>query len=226
MNARVSFVSRGFQGRRREEGDSGRVPPGQYLVDDFPVLSAGPTPHTPLDEWSFTVTGEVAEPKTWTVGGVPRAPERDDHEGHPLRHEVVQARHRLGRGVGGHPARRGRARRRVRGRVLRRRLHDEPAARGRQRRQGLGRVRLRRRAARSRARRARPAARPPPLLLEEREVGARARPGRPTTSRASGRRWGTTSTETRGGSSGTGATEAADVAALRRRGGRRGDAAA
>ena len=62
----MSFVSRGFQGRRREEGDSGRVPPGQYLVDDFPVLSAGPTPHTPLEEWDFTITGEVAEAKTWT----------------------------------------------------------------------------------------------------------------------------------------------------------------
>ena len=66
LNTPVSFISRGFQGRRREEGDSGRVPPGQYLVDDFPVLSAGPTPHTPLEEWSFTITGEVAEPKTWT----------------------------------------------------------------------------------------------------------------------------------------------------------------
>ena len=65
----MSFVSRGFQGRRREEGDSGRVPPGQYLVDDFPVLSAGPTPHTPLEEWDFTITGEVAEAKTWTWEG-------------------------------------------------------------------------------------------------------------------------------------------------------------
>ena len=62
----MSFVSRGFQGRRREEGDSGRVPPGQYLVEDFPVLSAGPTPHTPLEEWTFTVTGEGVEAKTWT----------------------------------------------------------------------------------------------------------------------------------------------------------------
>jgi DMSO/TMAO reductase YedYZ molybdopterin-dependent catalytic subunit len=62
----MSFVSRGFQGRRRDEGDSGRVPPGQYLVDDFPVLSAGPTPHTPLEEWTFTITGEVADAKTWT----------------------------------------------------------------------------------------------------------------------------------------------------------------
>ena len=37
-------VSRGFRGRRRPEGKSARVPPGQHLVSDFPVLSAGPTP--------------------------------------------------------------------------------------------------------------------------------------------------------------------------------------
>src|SRR3712207_9295872 len=61
------FFSRGFLGRRRtEEGDSSRVPPGQYLVDGFPVLSAGPTPRTPLDAWDFTVVGEVDEPKRWT----------------------------------------------------------------------------------------------------------------------------------------------------------------
>ena len=44
------FVSRGFTGRRRrtEGGDS--LAPGQYLVEGFPVLSAGPTPHTPLEE--------------------------------------------------------------------------------------------------------------------------------------------------------------------------------
>ena len=29
-----------------------RSPPGQYLTKDFPVLSAGPTPHTALDRWS------------------------------------------------------------------------------------------------------------------------------------------------------------------------------
>jgi DMSO/TMAO reductase YedYZ molybdopterin-dependent catalytic subunit len=62
----VSFVSRGFKGRRRDDGDSGRVPPGQYLVDDFPVLSAGPTPHTRLEEWDFAVVGAVEEEKRWT----------------------------------------------------------------------------------------------------------------------------------------------------------------
>ena len=56
--------SRGFRGRR-QEGPPGRVPPGQYLTDDFPVLSAGPTPHTPLEEWTFTIEGG-AEPVRWT----------------------------------------------------------------------------------------------------------------------------------------------------------------
>lgn len=62
----MSFISRGFKGRRRSEGESGRVPPGQYLVDDFPVLSAGPTPHTPLAEWTFSIVGEVDEPRRWS----------------------------------------------------------------------------------------------------------------------------------------------------------------
>jgi DMSO/TMAO reductase YedYZ molybdopterin-dependent catalytic subunit len=57
-------ITRGFRGRRR--GTAERLPPGQYLVDGFPVLSAGPTPHTPLDEWTFTVEGAVQEPRTWT----------------------------------------------------------------------------------------------------------------------------------------------------------------
>jgi DMSO/TMAO reductase YedYZ molybdopterin-dependent catalytic subunit len=62
----MSFISRGFRGRRREADASGRVPPGQYVTHDFPVLSAGPTPRTPLDEWSFSIIGEVDEPRTWT----------------------------------------------------------------------------------------------------------------------------------------------------------------
>jgi DMSO/TMAO reductase YedYZ molybdopterin-dependent catalytic subunit len=57
------FFSRGFRGRRREGDDS--LPPGQYLVEDFPVLSAGPTPRTPLAEWDFSIVGEVDEPTRW-----------------------------------------------------------------------------------------------------------------------------------------------------------------
>ncbi|HEX6488769.1 MAG TPA: sulfite oxidase-like oxidoreductase [Candidatus Dormibacteraeota bacterium] len=62
----MSFVSRGFRGRRREGADPSRIPPGQYLTDGFPVLSAGPTPRTPLAEWTFTITGEVDQDVRWT----------------------------------------------------------------------------------------------------------------------------------------------------------------
>ena len=63
----MSFVSRGLHGRRRpEEVDAARIPPGQHLTPDFPVLSAGPTPATPLDEWTFTiVAGSDARTSTW-----------------------------------------------------------------------------------------------------------------------------------------------------------------
>jgi DMSO/TMAO reductase YedYZ molybdopterin-dependent catalytic subunit len=62
----MAHVSRGFRGRRKEERDASRLPPGQYLVEDFPVLSAGPTPYTPLEEWTLSVTGDLSEPKTWS----------------------------------------------------------------------------------------------------------------------------------------------------------------
>jgi DMSO/TMAO reductase YedYZ molybdopterin-dependent catalytic subunit len=62
----MSRISRGFTGRRQAGDDSSRLPPGQYLTPDFPVLSAGPTPHTRLDEWSFAIVGEVEEPVSWT----------------------------------------------------------------------------------------------------------------------------------------------------------------
>jgi DMSO/TMAO reductase YedYZ molybdopterin-dependent catalytic subunit len=60
------FFSRGFIGRRREPDTAGRLPPGQYLTTDFPVLSAGPTPHTPQERWDFTVSGLIATPQRWS----------------------------------------------------------------------------------------------------------------------------------------------------------------
>src|SRR2546423_4471617 len=62
----MSFVSRGFRGRRRSDADSARLPPGQYVTPDFPVLSAGPTPHTPLESWDFQIIGEVDAPRRWS----------------------------------------------------------------------------------------------------------------------------------------------------------------
>jgi DMSO/TMAO reductase YedYZ molybdopterin-dependent catalytic subunit len=59
----MALLTRGFRGRR----DSGvDLPPGQYLTTDFPVLSAGPTPRIPLDDWRLTVTTEVGDETSWT----------------------------------------------------------------------------------------------------------------------------------------------------------------
>jgi DMSO/TMAO reductase YedYZ molybdopterin-dependent catalytic subunit len=60
------FQSRGFLGKRRQEGPPNRVPPGQYVASDFPVLSAGPTPRTPLDRWNFEINGLVSKSVRWS----------------------------------------------------------------------------------------------------------------------------------------------------------------
>jgi DMSO/TMAO reductase YedYZ molybdopterin-dependent catalytic subunit len=60
----VGIVSPGFSGRRRSGGTE--LPPGQYLTEDFPVLSAGPTPRVPTDRWSFTITTEAGGEHHWS----------------------------------------------------------------------------------------------------------------------------------------------------------------
>ncbi|GGQ20932.1 DMSO/TMAO reductase YedYZ molybdopterin-dependent catalytic subunit [Actinomadura coerulea] len=60
----MGIVSPGFHGRRRESAV--QLPPGQYLTEDFPVLSAGPTPRIPEEEWEFTVTTETGRQHRWT----------------------------------------------------------------------------------------------------------------------------------------------------------------
>ncbi|HEY8482026.1 MAG TPA: sulfite oxidase-like oxidoreductase [Spirillospora sp.] len=59
----MGIVSPGFHGRRR--GTNVNLPPGQFLVEDFPVLSAGPTPRVSTDEWTFTITTETGREHSW-----------------------------------------------------------------------------------------------------------------------------------------------------------------
>jgi DMSO/TMAO reductase YedYZ molybdopterin-dependent catalytic subunit len=59
-------ATRGFTGRPRPASTEARVPPGQHVVDDFPVLTAGATPRVRLETWTLTLSGEVDEPVTWT----------------------------------------------------------------------------------------------------------------------------------------------------------------
>jgi DMSO/TMAO reductase YedYZ molybdopterin-dependent catalytic subunit len=59
----MSVITRGFAGRGRHDVN---LPPGQYLTEDFPVLSAGPTPRISLDDWRLGVTTESGSRPGWT----------------------------------------------------------------------------------------------------------------------------------------------------------------
>ena len=48
------MVTRGFH-RKHAPSRADRTPPGQYVTDDFPVLSAGPTPRVDLASWTFAL---------------------------------------------------------------------------------------------------------------------------------------------------------------------------
>lgn len=60
------IVSRGFGRRRPAAPAENRLPPGQFLTTDYPVLSYGPTPHVDLSDWSFDVRGLVDNAKSWS----------------------------------------------------------------------------------------------------------------------------------------------------------------
>jgi DMSO/TMAO reductase YedYZ molybdopterin-dependent catalytic subunit len=59
----MGIVSPGFFGRRRDANE--KLPPGQYLVTDFPVLSAGPTPRVDTGRWEFSITTETGKVHRW-----------------------------------------------------------------------------------------------------------------------------------------------------------------
>jgi DMSO/TMAO reductase YedYZ molybdopterin-dependent catalytic subunit len=58
--------TRGFTSRRSGDDRSGRIPPGQHIVENFPVLSAGPTPRVELESWKFTLKIGPRPVKSWT----------------------------------------------------------------------------------------------------------------------------------------------------------------
>jgi DMSO/TMAO reductase YedYZ molybdopterin-dependent catalytic subunit len=65
----------GFQGRPRPTGVA--LPPGQYEVTDFPVLSAGPTPRVPLDSWELVIRNEDGADWRWSWDDLQRLPQED-----------------------------------------------------------------------------------------------------------------------------------------------------
>lgn len=56
--------TRGFIGRRPPE-NAERIPPGQHVVHDFPVLTARSTSHIELQTWTFTLKIGPRPVKRW-----------------------------------------------------------------------------------------------------------------------------------------------------------------
>jgi len=55
-----------FGGKAQDPAVAGRIPPGQYRTEKFPVLHYGSTPSTDLAKWDFKVFGDVDSPFTLT----------------------------------------------------------------------------------------------------------------------------------------------------------------
>lgn len=77
------MATRGFTGKGRPPVEANRLPPGQYLTEEFPVLSAGPTPRIALDQWRFSLKVGPRPVKQWTWEEFNRLPmtsfKRDIH---------------------------------------------------------------------------------------------------------------------------------------------------
>jgi len=73
----MGIVSPGFKGRRRSERE--KLPPGQYLVTDFPVLSAGPTPRVDTSSWKLSITSGAGLVHSWDWAEFQSLPSEEIH---------------------------------------------------------------------------------------------------------------------------------------------------
>src|SRR5919106_560090 len=73
----MAIVNKGFRRKREVEAPQDRVPPGQYVTSDFPVLSAGPTPMVDRNEWRLFVTTAVGDERSWTWSEFQQLPAED-----------------------------------------------------------------------------------------------------------------------------------------------------
>jgi DMSO/TMAO reductase YedYZ molybdopterin-dependent catalytic subunit len=60
-----NHISRGFTPKRQQQTPKERVPPGQYLTAEFPILSAGPTPHIEVANWKLALQLGTGLVRAW-----------------------------------------------------------------------------------------------------------------------------------------------------------------
>ena len=70
------MATRGFSGRGSTPGER-RLPPGQSLTTDFPVLSAGPTPRVDTQTWTFTIKDGPRPVMQWDWTQFHKLPQRE-----------------------------------------------------------------------------------------------------------------------------------------------------
>ena len=70
------MATRGFFGRGRAASQR-ELPPGQYLERDFPVLSAGPTPHSRLEDWVFALEHDGEQLASWSWAAFQELPQSE-----------------------------------------------------------------------------------------------------------------------------------------------------
>lgn len=63
---------------RPDPGQATRLPPGQRLVETWPVLDLGVQPHVPLADWQLQIDGAVANPVTLDWAGFLALPQTED----------------------------------------------------------------------------------------------------------------------------------------------------
>jgi DMSO/TMAO reductase YedYZ molybdopterin-dependent catalytic subunit len=71
----MAIINKGFGARRRQKDD--RLPPGQYLTRDFPVLTAGPTPVIRHERWGFDIKSRDGDLRSWTWDEFMALPQED-----------------------------------------------------------------------------------------------------------------------------------------------------
>src|SRR3954451_7497919 len=60
----VSFFDRNRKQLAERGIDPGRLPPGQYFTERFPVLHVGDVPDITREQWTLRLFGEVAQERT------------------------------------------------------------------------------------------------------------------------------------------------------------------
>jgi DMSO/TMAO reductase YedYZ molybdopterin-dependent catalytic subunit len=68
-----------FGSTTKDPAIAGRIPPGQYKTEKFPVLHYGSVPSTDLATWDFRVFGDVGAPLTLTWQQFKELPRKTVH---------------------------------------------------------------------------------------------------------------------------------------------------